>query len=174
MTNRVSQRMARIAGALGLIAIAAQAHAGDVAVSVNVNAPGIYGQITLGGLPAPELILPRPVVAVPAQVVLDAEVAPLYLHVPPGYERHWSRHCREYQACDRPVYFVSEHWYNNVYVPRRHDEDGQHEWREHEYGHEHGYDHDRKEERHEEHAREHERKHEEHEHEHGHDRDEDR
>ena len=166
MTNRVSQHVARIAGALGLIAIAAQAHAGDVGVSVNVNVPGIYGQITLGGLPTPELILPRPVVAVPAQVMVDAEVTPLYLHVPPGYEKHWSRHCREYQACDRPVYFVSDHWYNNVYVPRHHDENEQHEWREH------GYDHDRKEERHEEHAREHERKHEEHGH--GHDRDEDR
>jgi hypothetical protein len=44
--------------------------------------------------------------------------APIYLRVPPGYARHWSRHCHEYHACGVPVYFVQDRWYNEVYVPR--------------------------------------------------------
>jgi hypothetical protein len=49
-------------------------------------------------------------VAVPAE--------PLYLRVPPGHAKHWRKHCREYNACDRQVYFVQERWYNDVYVPQ--------------------------------------------------------
>lgn len=41
--------------------------------------------------------------------------APLYLRVPPGHERNWGKHCRKYDACGRPVYFVQDDWYNNVY-----------------------------------------------------------
>ena len=134
----------------GLIALA-----GDVIVAVNVNTPGLYGQIVLGGgLPTPELIMPRPTIVVAAPV---AEVAPepLYLHVPPGYERHWAKHCREYNACERPVYFVSDRWYHDVYTPHRmshhdeerrdwdrHDDHDRGHWRDHDE-HEHGHDHDR-------------------------------
>ena len=42
---------------------------------------------------------------------------PLYLHVPPGHEKHWGKHCHKYNACGRPVYFVRNQWYNDVYVP---------------------------------------------------------
>ncbi|ODS90363.1 MAG: hypothetical protein ABS45_16170 [Comamonas sp. SCN 65-56] len=44
---------------------------------------------------------------------------PLYLRVPPGHAKHWSKHCHEYGACARPVYFVQERWYNDVYAPRQ-------------------------------------------------------
>ena len=37
---------------------------------------------------------------------------------PPGHMRHWDRHCHEYEACGRPVYFVDDGWYREVYVPR--------------------------------------------------------
>jgi hypothetical protein len=158
MKTRLSQWFVRAAvGAAATLGVQALALAGDVSVSVNVNTPGLYGQINIGGdVPTPELIMPRPVVAVPVAVVAGAAPPPpMYLHVPPGYERHWARHCREYNACGRPVYFVSDRWYNEVYTPRyrdHHDEHWRHEEREHEmrreemeHGHEHydhGHDHD--------------------------------
>ncbi len=138
----------RYVGALvGLLALCPAAYAADVGVSVNVNVPGIYGQVSIGELPPPELLLPRPVIAVPVAVAVSAPPAePLYLHVPPGHEKHWARHCREYDACGRPVYFVSQRWYQDVYVPR-------HEWRRDERGHEHERAHEY------EHSHEHERAH---------------
>ena len=147
--------------ALASFGVAATAQAGDVSVAVNVNTPGIYGQITLGGFAAPELILPRPIVVVPTRVVVGSPPEPLYLHVPPGHEKHWAKHCREYDACGRPVYFVSDHWYRNVYVPGRPAHEREHE--EHGHGHDHDHDHDR------DHDRDHD-----HDHENGHERDGDR
>ena len=144
----------------GLIAAgsATTALAGDVGVAVNINAPGLYGQISIGGgVPAPELLLPRPTIVVPARVVVGVPPPePLYLHVPPGHERHWAQHCREYNACNRPVYFVSEHWYHDVYTPHhamhheeerrelehRHEEERERHV-EHEHDHDHDHDHDR-------------------------------
>ncbi len=42
----------------------------------------------------------------------------------PGHEKHWRKHCAQYNACGRPVYFVRDDWYNNEYVPRyRHADD---------------------------------------------------
>ena len=89
----------------------------QAAVSVSIGQPGFFGQIDIGGAPPPALWSPRPVLVAPAPPGL----APVYLHVPPGYERHWERHCREYNACARPVYFVKDDWYRNVYVPHYHD-----------------------------------------------------
>jgi len=162
MLTKLPYWICRVAvGATASLAIHTLAFAGDVGVSVNLNLPGVYGQVTLGDLPTPELIMARPVVAVPAPVVIGAPPPPpLYLHVPPGHERHWEKHCREYNACGRPVYFVSDRWYRDVYTPRHHAHEGEHE----------GYRHD-EHYRHEEH--EHERR--EHEHHedrgHGHDHD---
>ena len=84
-------------------------------VSIGVNVPGVYGRIDLGGFPEPELINTQPVYV---QRGPGPEVAPVYLHVPPGYERNWRRHCREYNACGQPVYFVRDDWYRNTYQPR--------------------------------------------------------
>ncbi|MEP6657815.1 MAG: hypothetical protein ABJC33_11310, partial [Betaproteobacteria bacterium] len=30
----------------------------------------------------------------------------------------WRKHCRKYNACGQPVYFVQENWYNDVYAAR--------------------------------------------------------
>jgi hypothetical protein len=167
----VKRKVAYLAGSLaGLASLgaAALAHAGDVSVSVNVATPGLFGQITLGGgVPAPELIMPRAVVAVPARVIVGVPPPePLYLHVPPGHEKHWAKHCREYNACGRPVYFVSDHWYQEVYVPhhRMHDEHREveharieheehvdHVRYEHEHEHEHDHDHGRDHRDHDDH-----------------------
>lgn len=97
-----------------LLAVAsAQSFAGDVSVSVRVGEPGFYGQIDLGNAPPPQVILSQP-------VIIEREAAPggpIYLRVPPGHEKHWRKHCHEYNACGRQVYFVRDDWYQNVYAP---------------------------------------------------------
>lgn len=87
----------------------------QVGVSINVGAPDFYGQIFLGDAPRPQLIYAQPVVVAPAPQYVG--VAPIYLHVPPGHARHWSKHCAAYRACGRPVYFVRDGWYRDQYVP---------------------------------------------------------
>lgn len=91
------------------------AQAANVGVSVSVGQPGFYGQIDIGNVPQPQVIYQTPVIiqAVPMGVVQR----PVYLHVPPGHEKHWNKHCAKYNACGVPVYFVRDTWYNNVYVP---------------------------------------------------------
>jgi hypothetical protein len=91
------------------------AHAADVGVSVSVGQPGFYGRIDIGNAPQPELIYERPVVIRPAPGHVAEE--PLYLRVPPGHAKKWKKHCSKYNACGRPVYFVRDKWYKDVYVP---------------------------------------------------------
>ena len=127
--------MKKILFAAMLAAFAAPVFAADVGVSVSVGQPGFYGQINIGNVPQPRLVYTRPVVIEQAPEFVSAP--PIYLHVPPGHEKHWSKHCAQYNACGRPVYFVRDDWYNNEYVPRYqhgggdHDDDGDH-------GHGHG------------------------------------
>jgi hypothetical protein len=102
--------------ASALATLALPAFAGDVAVSIRVGEPGFYGQIELGNMPQPQVVYARPVVV--ERVPEYAEAEPIYLRVPPGHEKHWKKHCREYDACGRPVYFVRHDWYDNEYVPR--------------------------------------------------------
>jgi len=106
---------AAFAGALVLALATLPSRAADVGVSISIGQPGYYGQINIGEVPQP------PVVIYNAPVVIERDphyAGPaLYLRVPPGYEKHWSKHCREYGACGRPVYFVRDDWYRGTYVP---------------------------------------------------------
>ena len=136
-----------LASALGVAAIGGPAMAGDVAVSITVGQPGFFGQINIGNIPQPQIIYPQPVVVQQAPEFISAP--PIYLHVPPGHEKHWSKHCAQYNACGRRVYFVRDDWYNNEYVPRYHQEHGDHGHGEshghgegHDKGHDHGEGHD--------------------------------
>lgn len=108
------------------IAFAVSAEAADVGVSISVGQPGFYGHIDIGNFPQPQLVYPRPVVIVPSRGGV-APPPPVYLHVPPGHEKKWKKHCHKYNACKRPVYFVRNQWYNEVYVPEyqvRHGRNG--------------------------------------------------
>jgi hypothetical protein len=87
--------------------------AADVGVSVSVGQPGFYGRIDIGNVPPPQVIYPQPIII--QRVVQPPQ--PVYLRVPPGHAQKWSKHCDKYDACGRPVYFVKDDWYNNVYVP---------------------------------------------------------
>lgn len=94
----------------------------DVGVSINIGDPNFFGRIDIGNLPRPPLIYAEPLVIRPARVVRE----PLYLRVPPGHAKRWSRYCNRYNACGYPVYFVQDRWYRDEYAPRyreRHDYD---------------------------------------------------
>ncbi len=110
--------------AMALAAFGQSALGADVGVSVNIGEPGFFGRLELGDAPAPRFINRTPVVAIRGSG--EALPPPIYLHVRPGYERHWRRHCREYGACGRPVYFVQDDWYNNTYVPHYREHHGEH------------------------------------------------
>ena len=92
------------------------AFAADIGVSVSIGQPGFYGRIDIGNMPQPQLVYSTPVIIQPVPVGVVYQ--PVYLHVPPGHQKDWRKHCREYDACGRPVYFVKEDWYSNEYAPR--------------------------------------------------------
>ena len=100
-----------------ILVVASTALATDVGVSVSVAQPGFYGRVDIGSFPQPEVIYARPVIVHPAPAGVVYQ--PVYMHVPPGHAKHWSKHCSKYNACGRPVYFVKDGWYNNVYVPHQ-------------------------------------------------------
>jgi hypothetical protein len=100
-----------------LAAIAASASATDVGVSVQISQPGVYGRIDLGRFPQPAVVAAQPVVIAPTRVVVAQPVQqPVYMWVPPGHRKHWSKHCHEYGACGVPVYFVRDEWYEQHVV----------------------------------------------------------
>jgi len=123
-----------------LSAMAIPAFAADVGLSISVGQPGFYGQINIGNIPPPPVVYAQPVVVARSPQYVSAQ--PIYLHVPPGHEKHWNKHCGEYNACGRPVYFVRDDWYNNEYVPRyRHDSDNHDGEHGHGHGHQKGHGH---------------------------------
>lgn len=81
----------------------------------NVAVPPIrYGRIDTGEFPQPQLISDQPVTA-PGGAGAGG---PLYLHVPARHTKSWDKYCQRYEACGRPVYFVRDDWFKNVYTPR--------------------------------------------------------
>jgi hypothetical protein len=108
--------------AASLLALTSTALAADVGVSINVGQPGFYGRIDIGGFPQPPVVYAQPVIVQrPARYV---EQQPIYLRVPPGHAKHWSKHCRAYNACGQRVYFVQDSWYANEYAPRYREQHG--------------------------------------------------
>lgn len=105
----------------GLLALQAaqNASASDLGINVIVAGeikPGVYGQVQIGNTPRPVVVYERPRV-----VVVDRRYEreePIYLHVPPGHAKHWDKHCREYHACERRVYFVRSEEYEPAYQER--------------------------------------------------------
>ena len=103
---------------------AATAAVAQVGVSVSIGQPGFYGRIDVGDYPAPQLIYAQPVIVQRPQYY---SARPIYLRVPPGHAKHWSKHCRKYNACNQEVYFVQDSWYNNQYAPRYRQQHGDHD-----------------------------------------------
>ena len=120
------------------------AHGQSVSVSATISGqvvPGVYGQLVLGNQPPPPVVYAQPVIAEPPAVVTAVPVAPIYLHVPPGHAKDWARHCHEYHACNRPVYFVKSAEYEPGYRPDHRHDHGRHEddHGDHDRDHEHGH-----------------------------------
>jgi hypothetical protein len=125
-----------------LVAALPLAHAQNVSFNATISGqvvPGVYGQVAIGNGPAPPVVYAQPVIAQPSPVIVGAApVEPIYLHVPPGHAKNWHKHCHEYHACERPVYFVRSAEYQPGYQPEHHghghhDEDGD----DHDHGHHH-------------------------------------
>ena len=92
------------AGVLALSTLAVLPAQAQVTTLQGALAPGVYGRIDIGNAPPPPLIYAQPIIIQrPAGLV---QQAPLYLHVPPGHAKKWSKHCSKYNACGQPVYFV--------------------------------------------------------------------
>ena len=91
----------------------------DINVSIDGNvvtisgevAPGVYGRVDIGNRPRPPLVFEQPVVVVRQ----GRAPGPIYMHVPPGHARNWSKHCAKYNACRHPVYFVKSAEYEPGY-----------------------------------------------------------
>jgi len=131
------------------------------AQNVSVNAvitgevvPGVYGQVVLGNRPPPPVLYQQPMVVQPVMGAPPGE--PLYLHVPPGHAKNWRKHCHEYHACNRPVYFVRSAEYEPGFDRARWDREHGHE--HHDRGHhDEDRDHDRGDHDHGDHERDHDR-----------------
>jgi hypothetical protein len=89
--------------------------ASATAIAQTQTDTGIYGQLDLKGLPKPEVIQAKAVKA--NSSLMNAFSRTIYIHVRPGDEEHWARHCKQYDACGSPVLFVTENWFVNVYLP---------------------------------------------------------
>jgi len=128
------------AGVAAIATLSAPALAADIGVSITAGEPGFYGRIDVGDFAPPRLIYRRPVVIERVVVVRQ----PIYLHVRPGHEKNWRKHCREYDACGQPVYFVRDSWYNDVYVAHYRDHgNDRSEHHDDRRDNDHGRDHDR-------------------------------
>jgi len=97
---------------------------GILAMTTVAAAPesGIYGRLDLDGLARPQVINTKPLLADSSSGRASAEA--IYVHVPPGEEKHWRARCRIYDACDVPVHFVTESWFLDVYLPSVGAQDG--------------------------------------------------
>jgi hypothetical protein len=98
---------------LAVATMAGTAAAANVNIHVTIGDPGYYGPLDVRGYPAPRLVYAQPVV--PQRVIVRE---PIYLRVPAYQTRSWRSYCGRYNACNRPVYFVQDTWYNDVYAPR--------------------------------------------------------
>src|SRR5258708_17962231 len=89
-----------------LAAAATCAQAQNVSINAVITGqvvPGVYGQVVIGNAPPPPVVYQQPMIVQPAE---GPPMEPIYLHVPPGHAKNWRKHCHEYHACGRPVYFV--------------------------------------------------------------------
>ncbi len=109
--NRCRALLAAAALALAVAPVAAQ----DVRVTISGEvAPGVYGRVDFGSRPPPPVFFPQPVVVL-KPVKQGPPLTPIYMHVPPGHAKNWSKHCKKYNACGHPVYFVRSAEYEPGY-----------------------------------------------------------
>src|ERR1700693_801704 len=104
------------------LAGASVGRAGDLGINVILSGqvgPGVYGQVQFGNTAPPPVVYAQPMLIAPQ----EAPRPPVYLHVPPDHAKNWRKHCREYNACNRPVYFVRSAEYEPGYRPGHEERD---------------------------------------------------
>jgi hypothetical protein len=102
----------RLAASFALLAPMLPALAADVEVRVIASSevkPGVYGRVEIGSAPPPPVVYFKPVTVI--RPPRSVQVQPVYAHVPPEHAKQWSRHCRKYDLCGVPVYFVKSDEY---------------------------------------------------------------
>lgn len=108
----------------------------DLGINVMLEgqiAPGLYGRVDVGNDSHPNLYNREPIIY--TRNTRYANYKPVYLHVPPGHAKDWGKHCKHYNACERPVYFIRSEEYEESYQREHaHDHDD----------HDHDDDHDNK------------------------------
>ncbi|CAN5200409.1 hypothetical protein BH10PSE16_BH10PSE16_35610 [soil metagenome] len=142
-TNAKPLLMAGLVALSALLGGAAQAATPYANATVTGTlAPGVYGRIEIGNAPPPPLIYTQPVIIQRPPVYVRQQ--PLYLHVPPGHAKKWSKHCAQYNACNRQVYFVRVQ--GDDRYEQRH---GGNDYRKHDndHGNRHGNKHGREQEK---------------------------
>lgn len=127
--------LATLATAASLLGASAAYAQVSVGAHIEINRPGVYGTINIGGVPNVALVQPQPIIVIQPPVVVQQ--APVYLYVPQSQQQDWRGYCGRYNACDRPVYFVREDWVRDRY---EHEHPGWDKGRK--KGHGHGHDHD--------------------------------
>ena len=125
---------------------AALANDTRVGVSVSIGQPGFYGRINIGDQPPPAVIYQQPIIIQQAPVAVYRR--PIYLRVPPGHSKHWSKHCGRYSACGQPVYFVRYDDHREPHYDRHDHEDRFEDRREHRMQERHERRKDRRDDRH--------------------------
>lgn len=93
--------------------LVAPAFAANIGVNVAIGDPDFYGHITIGDAPPPVVVYREPMVIVQPGIAMQ----PIYLRVQAGHAQNWRQHCGQYGACGRPVYFVQDSYYQDVYAP---------------------------------------------------------
>jgi hypothetical protein len=68
------------------------------------------------------VVVAQPIIVQRPQVVVQRP-EPVYMWVPPGHRKNWKKHCRDYNACGVPVYFVQDQWYDQKVKGRGRDDD---------------------------------------------------
>lgn len=112
---------AMLAVVVALLMATPAARATDVGVSIAISQPGVYGRIDIGRYPRPVVVVPQPVIIAPQPVVVAPQ--PVYMWVPREQRKNWNKHCRHYNACGVPVYFVRHDWYEQQVRYARPDRD---------------------------------------------------
>ena len=109
-------------GTLAIVTAASLASAAGTearAVIKGPVTPGVYGRVDVANKPLPALVYEQAMFVERPDTA--GRVEPVYFHVPPEHAKHWKKYCNQYQACDRPVFFVKSAEYEPGYEPPRPD-----------------------------------------------------
>ena len=98
--------LSRLALAVFLLPATMAAQAQVRVIAQGEVAPGVYGRVEIGSAAPPVVVYEQPRIIVQPKTPPPAPVQPIYLHVPPGHAKNWKKHCKKYDACGQPVYFV--------------------------------------------------------------------